>query len=234
MLYAKIDAMLGQRSRVVWAACLCVFAAFALPACNNPPKPVAVPSMMRDVKAFAAHPDDTTFEQLHVDMFSGILSMSATTGIVDVLATERVPPQVRSATLEDLAMKDLEGAIARVRLLNIAAQRDRTVASRGMVSRTANLCWTLLALRPASVIDAKAIDLSGMDLRSNAAFVGQRMNLASTIFNRAELNGGTWRSSVLSGASFKNTVTTGRLVCVNCVWGTVIGTFSLSGDRWTP
>ncbi|MBV8373254.1 MAG: pentapeptide repeat-containing protein, partial [Candidatus Eremiobacteraeota bacterium] len=192
-----------------------------LPACaahsqddQRSPDPHVVISTMQ---AFEKQPGMDTWAPIRSELRAP--SDQVIESSVEALTEQDIPSRILDAAAVDLAAADWTGAMRWVRQYNVAAGTDPSATGRGTVNRTARLAWLLLALRASYVRDA--VDLSRTDLRDDAAFIGQAMNLSNVDFTGSRLTGGTWRNANLGGALFVGAVTAGALHCASCGFGSL-------------
>jgi hypothetical protein len=153
---------------------------------------------------------------------------------VEALTEQPVAARLLNAAAVDFAAADWSGTMKWVRDYNVASGTDPAARGRQMVTGTARLAWLMLALRASYVRDA--VDLSHMDLRDEAGFIGQAMNLANVDFSASRLSGGTWRNANVGGALFSGATITGNLRCTSCSFGSLRypGSLTLINGQWVP
>jgi hypothetical protein len=203
----------------------------ALAGCNEskgtPPPPP--PPKISSIEAFGNTPTVDTWEELHDEIVvAGAITPDDESRIVRILASKDVPANVRTAMAIDLATYDWDGTLHWVRLMNIGAKSDPSDGPAA-IARTADLAWLMLSLRAG--VSNEAVDLSGMNLRSRSAIVGQAMNLDNVDFSGTNLPDGVWRRAVLTDSKWGGAVA-GDLRCDGCSWGTISGNAVLLGGRW--
>jgi Pentapeptide repeats (8 copies) len=186
------------------------------------------PSMLGDVAAFEATPNDATYERIHADILAGALTSDAESRLVNRLLAGAMPVQVANAVAADLAAIDFLGTMRYLRQLNIASRVNPPPDGPRLTEKSSRLCWLLLALRPYG--DKTDLDLTGMDLRSSNPTASQGMNLTNADFSNSRLPDGVWRNADLSGTVFE--AATGLLTCENCSWSSARATLRLSAGRW--
>ncbi|MBV8149723.1 MAG: pentapeptide repeat-containing protein [Candidatus Eremiobacteraeota bacterium] len=215
--------------------CSCVVLASLLAACNlngktEPGKPVY---MGTDLTNFENNPTVATFEAVHNDILVGSLDASAEERLVNRLMAGGVSDRIVNAVVADLVASDFLGALRWVRELNVTARIGNSSQGSAITRNSARLGWLMLAMRPYD--DTGGVDLSHMDLRGNAPFIGQNMNLQGANFSGSYLSGGVWRDSDLSNAVFPRSIAAGPLTCADCTWGSARATLQLHDGRWvTP
>jgi hypothetical protein len=175
--------------------------------------PAPLATLQPFVAQFEVDPSIAAWEAVHRHMRLGALDPRSQTAIVRGLSRHDVPSRLVDAAAVDLATYAWSGSLATIREQNrLALSSD----SPGEVSNSAHVAWLLLALRATYVFER--VDLSDMDLRDPARFVGQSMNLSGVDFDRSHLSGGVWRGSNVTRASFDRSTIDGTLVCDGCVW----------------
>jgi hypothetical protein len=188
-------------------------------------------SAERDLSAFERHPSYVNLVTLQGDVADSPAQVSIVDRLVGVLANRDLPANLENALVADLAQYDATDTIRWLHQLNVVARFNPTAEGPAIVKRTAKACWLVLALRPN--YGEAGIDLTRMDLRTDAAFVGQAMNLTHIDFAGAVLAPGTWRASNLSDSNFRGASAAGRLTCVRCTFGGhVVEGARLQDGRW--
>jgi hypothetical protein len=175
--------------------------------------PAPIATLQPFVDRFERAPSIATWEAVHRHMRLGALDPRSQVAIVRGLSHRDVPPRLVDAAAVDMATYAWSGSLATIREQNLSAQ---SMAAADDVASSARLAWLLMALRAGYIFEG--VDLSKMDLRDPASFVGQSMNLRGVNFDDSYLPGGVWRNSDLTGTSFERTRTDGTLVCDPCVW----------------
>ncbi|MEO7202468.1 MAG: hypothetical protein ABI431_06570 [Candidatus Tumulicola sp.] len=171
------------------------------------------PSLAPFAIAFERNPSVVTLEALHRHMRLGGVDRASLDAIVGAIANKDIEPRIVAAAAVDLATYAWGDSFATLRLDNLHAQRARSLRT---VARTADLAWSMLALRAAYLI--QPVDLSGMDLRDRSQFVGQSMNLRSVNFSGSRLSPAVWHDCNLTWASFVRARAGGALTCDRCFW----------------
>jgi hypothetical protein len=228
-----------SRTLSVLATALLVAAVALLSACGGGSKrssdqasATESPSMSPHIAAFEANPNVATWEPLHEDILEGPLTSADESRIVEVFSTKTISQRIVNAAAVDLALIDWAGTMKWVHQLNVASRTDLSPQGRQMVRNTARFAWLMLTLRASYVTDF--VDLSHADLRVQAPFIGQAMNLANVDFSGSELSGGTWRGANLGSAIFNDATVHGVLRCENCTFGSMqySGTATLTDGKW--
>ena len=176
-----------------------------------------VPRIPQDVAAFEARPTLATWSPVQDDVLNGELQPAITRRLVEVLAYNELPVRLVNSIVADLSSYDITNTFRWMHELNVVAQINPTPDGPAVVRRTARVCWLLLALR--ANYGTAGIDLTHMDLRLDAPFIGQRMNLSYVDFSRSDLPGGNWNESNLTSSAFDAVHTEGPLSCTNCKFG---------------
>jgi len=186
----------------------------------------------RDVSTFERYPSYENLVALEGDIGDSAAQVSVVDRLVAVIANRDLPPNLENALVANLAQYDATDTIRWLHQLNVVARLNPTPEGPAIVKRTAKACWLVLALRPN--YGEAGIDLTRMDLRTDAAFVGQAMNLTHIDFRGSVLSPGTWRASNVSDSAFEGTSTDGPLTCVRCTFRghLVEGTARLQDGRW--
>lgn len=186
----------------------------------------------RDLSAFELHPSYENLATLQGDVADSAAQVSIVDRLVGVIANRDLPANLENALVADLAQYDATDTIRWLHQLNVVARLNPTAQGPAIVKRTAKACWLVLALRPN--YGEAGIDLTRMDLRTDAAFVGQAMNLTHIDFRGSVLSPGTWRASNVSDSAFDGASTDGLLSCVRCTFRDhlVEGTARLQDGRW--
>jgi len=182
-----------------------------------------------DVVTFEKNPTPATWEALHADLVSQQLTVAAESDIVRALSTGRVPANLFTATVVDLATLDWVGTVKWVRTVNVAARATSdTTAARS----TAKMAWLMLAIRSSWAADF--VDFSRMDLRASGDYLGRSVNLTNVDFAQSELSGANWIDASLNSANFDDVRVDGVLRCTNCLFGTVRypSTLTLEYGKW--
>ena len=187
----------------------------------------------RDLAAFERNPSAQTLIPIQDDIIGEPAQLPIVVRLAKVVADRDLPDPVENAIVVDLTRYDVTDTIRWLHQFNVVARLNPTADGPAIVKRTAKACWLVLGLRPN--YGTAGIDLTRMDLRTNAAFVGQQMNLSYVDFRDAILPGGTWRGSNLSNSAFDNVQVDGALSCLNCLFGErrVDGVTTLREGRWT-
>jgi len=224
--------MLSYVMRRSIALLLCAWMGAALASCTSTMDnaPAKVGSMMPDVAAFEANPTPATYERLHTDISSGLLTNEAETRMLNRLLAGEVRTNVVDATLADLAVVDFLGTMRYLREQNLTSQLDSGPGAGHLTASSSRLSWVMLALRPYG--DKTAIDLTRMNLSSSDGFVGQGMDLQNANFSWTRLPAGSWRNTDLTDTSFDGTVASGPLTCQDCTWGSAHASLRLSDGKW--
>lgn len=186
----------------------------------------------RDLAVFERDPSYDRLLSLQDDVFDSPAQLAIVDRLVAVLANRDLPPNLENALVADLSQYDATDTIRWLHQLNVVARFNPTPEGPAIVRRTAKACWLVLALRPN--YGEAGIDLTRMNLRSDAAFVGQAMNLTHIDFTGAVLSQGTWRASNVSDSAFAGVSTDGPLTCERCTFGGKVfpGTARLHEGRW--
>lgn len=186
----------------------------------------------RDVSAFERRPSYDGLLALQDAAFDAPSQLSIVDRLVGVIATRDLPANLENALIADLAQYDVTDTVRWLHQLNVVARFNPTAEGPAIVKRTAKACWLVLALRPN--YGEAGIDLTRMDLRSDAAFVGQAMNLTHVDFRGAVLPAGTWRGSNVSDSAFGDATAAGQLTCTGCTFAGKVfaGTAYLRDGRW--
>lgn len=189
-------------------------------------------TLISDIDAFEKQPTAATWEPIRVALLNTPSNAAVESTVVESLAQRPVPQRILNAAAVDLATVDWTGAMKWIRQYNVAAGTDPSARGRQMAGATARLAWLMLALRANYAKDS--VDLSYTDLRCDAPFVGQEMNLANVDFSGSRLLGGTWRRTNVGGAAFAGVTLAGDLHCVACSFGGLrhSGSFALVNGRW--
>jgi hypothetical protein len=187
----------------------------------------------RDLAAFEREPSERTLVSLQDDILGRPSELPVVTRLVTMIADRDLPQPLENALVVDLAKYDTTNTIRWLHELNVVARVNPTAEGPAIVKRTAKAAWLVLALRPN--YGAAGIDLTRMDLRSDATFVGQGMNLSHVDFGGAVLSSGMWRGTDLTASSFKDTEVDGPLTCVRCAFygRTVEGIALLRDGTWS-
>jgi hypothetical protein len=188
----------------------------------------------RDLTAFERRPSETTLQPLEDDLLGRPSQLPVVDRIVTLIANRDLEPRLENALVVDLAKYDTTNAIRWLHELNVVARVNPTPEGPAIVRRTAKACWLILALRPN--YGEAGIDLTRMDLRIDAAFVGQGMNLSHIDFGSAVLSPGAWHGTDVSESSFKDALVAGPLTCENCTVGgrRAAGSLHLLDGQWVP
>jgi hypothetical protein len=199
---------------------------------NPAPDHTEPPPMSPVLSAFEKDPSADTWDDVHQEILKGYLTPYAESRIITFFSTRNVSPAIVNAAAVDLSSNDFSGAIKFLHQENLVAQINPPPNANAVLKKTSYFTWLLLALR--SNYDKSGVDLTRMDLTTGADFVGQAMNLVGVDFSAAKLPGGTWRVCDLTGALFNSVSTRGKLVCLNCQWGTVRASLRLADGKWIP
>lgn len=171
---------------------------------------------VRDLSAFERRPSEKTLVSLQDDILGTPSQLPVVTRLVAVIAARDLPERLENALVVDLAKYDTTDAIRWLHEFNVVARVNPTAEGPAIIKRTAKACWLILAIRPN--YGEAGIDLTRMDLRSSAPFVGQHMNLSHIDFSGAVLSGGTWNASNLTESAFDGVHGTGALTCAQCIF----------------
>jgi hypothetical protein len=225
-----------RRTASIFGPALAIVALTQLEGCDSThpaydqqgPDPRAVIS---NREAFEKQPNLETWEPLRAELLKTPTGQVVESS-VQALTEQAVPERLLNAGAVDLAAADWPGTMKWVREYNVASTTDPSARGRQMVSGTAHLAWLMLALRANYVRDA--VDLSHTDLRDDARFIGQAMNLANVDFSASRLSGGTWRNANVGGALFAGATIAGELRCISCSFGSLRypGTLTLINGQW--
>jgi hypothetical protein len=187
--------------------------------------------VIANMEAFEKNPSMETWGPIRAELLKTPADQVIESS-VQALTEQPVPSRLLNAAAVDLGASDWAATMKWVRQYNVAASTDPSARGRQMVSGTARLAWLMLALRANYVKDAA--DLSRTDLRDDAAFIGQSMNLANIDFSSSRLNGGTWHNANVGGALYAGATVTGVLRCTACTFGSLRypGTLTLISGQW--
>lgn len=185
-----------------------------------------------DLDAFQNRPTDATWEPLRAAILKSPGQAALESTAVDALIEQPVPTRVLDAAVVDLATTDWPGTMKWIRQYNVAAKTDASPRGRRVANASGRLAWLMLAVRANYAKDA--VDATRMDLRDDAPFVGQAMNLANVDFSDSAMSGGTWHDTNLVGASFAGVSVEGALRCIACRFGEARypGPLRLANGQW--
>lgn len=169
---------------------------------------------LADLDTFEKDPSEKTLLPLERDMAAAPLAPGVVQRLVTVVANRDLPNRLLNAIVVDLAQYDTTNTIRWLHELNVVGRINPTNDGPAIVRRTAHACWLVLALR--ANFGRAGIDLTRMDLRDDAQFVGQGMNLSYVDFSSSTLSPGNWRSSNLTASDFENVSVDGALTCSDC------------------
>jgi hypothetical protein len=205
----------------------------ALVACSHdasaPPPPAPPnPSVVADMTAFDKNPNPATWAALHAD----IVTQPPNTyeaNVIRTLSSGRVPKDIITDAVVDLAALDWGGAMKWIRNVNLGARSGmNTTTVRG----SARLAWMMFTMRSSWATDF--VDLTRMDLRATSPYLASQVNLNNVDFAQTQITGSTWVGVSLLNASFDGAVIDGPLNCTACSWGSAImpGTVTLRYGKW--
>ncbi len=189
-------------------------------------------STLSDLDAFERHPSEKALLPIERDIAAAPLAPGVVQRLVTVLANRDLPNRLLNAIVVDLARYDTTNTIRWLHELNVVGRINPTSDGPAIVRRTAHACWLILALR--ANFGQAGIDLTRMDLRDNAQFVGQGMNLSYVDFSSSTLSPGNWQSSNLTASDFENVSVDGALTCTACTYHgkKVAGKTLLQNGQW--
>ena len=187
---------------------------------------------LADLRTFEATPNEKTLLPLEKDMAAAPLEPVVVQRLVVLLANHDLSSRLVNAIVVDLARYDTTNTLRWLHEVNVVGRINPTSDGPAVVRRTAHACWLVLALR--ANFARNGIDLTRMDLRDDAPFVGQSMNLSNIDFSSSILSPGNWQRSNLTTSGFANVDVAGALTCTQCTYHgkKIVGKALLQDGHW--